>query len=150
MRYYIGIDPGVSGAMVVLNPDGSIVSMDNFSGWVQMSSVLRNYEGASDVLVGLEKVHGMPGMSVKSVSSFMANFGGYLALLDCFKVPYVLPPPRTWMAVVLGAFPKGESKPRALAYAQRRWPSLNLKKSHHGIVDALCIAEYLIKTHGST
>lgn len=142
MMIIVGIDPGsVSGAFAGIDKDGGVVFSEPFTNWKDVKSLLTAHR--SDIkLIGLEHVHGYPGMSVKAVSSFMSNFGGWIAALEILELSYELYPPPRWQKAILGSFPRGESKPRALEYARAKWPSLDLKKKDSGEVDALCIAEY--------
>lgn len=140
--YYIGCDPGQKGAWAILGPN-DYVKTHPFQSFSQFKTELETYQGS--LLVGLEKVHGFPGQGANSTFSFGAQFGGWLCLLELMRLPHLLIPPQTWQKAMLGSFPKGESKPRALDYAQRRFPNLNLKKSDDGVVDALLIALYVRK-----
>lgn len=142
---FIGIDPGESGALAFVDAAGFSFTC-KFNGWRAMRDILRPYARTTDSCVGIEKVHGFPGMNVKAMTSFMINFGGWISILECLEIPHVMIPPKTWQKEILGSFPKGKSKPTALKYANRKWPKLNLKKEDDGIVDALCIAQYMKQT----
>lgn len=142
MIYFCGIDPGKSGAWAILNEEGALY--DNGAG--DCFKCL-NHKDITPTLTVLEQVHAFPGQGVSSVFSFGANYGGWVATLEILEIPYQLVPPQKWQKAILGSFPKGESKLRALEFAQRRWPTLNLKKKDHGIVDALCIALYAMRLH---
>lgn len=143
---FAGVDPGASsGAIAFIDNDGVPILTRNFTDWKDIAGLLEPHRKGTHIIIGLEKVHGMPGMSVKAVSSFMSNYGGWLALLEVFEIPYISPPPFTWQRNILGTFPAKQSKPRAFAYAKQRWPTMNLKKSQEGVIDALCIAEYTRK-----
>lgn len=141
--FYLGIDPGESGAVAIIDSDGNPVYTSTFTSFKEFKIFLHlNHYTAENLFSVIEKVHGFPGMNVKAMTTFMINFGGWLATYDILAFPYQLFAPKTWQNKILGSFPKGKSKPTALAFAKRRWPALNLTKDDHGVIDALCIALY--------
>lgn len=147
--YFVGIDVGKTGGWAILTGDGSFHSMESFKSYKEFKRKLE-YFGSSfpkRFFTVLEQVSAMPGQGVTSMFSFGQNYGGWQALLEILEMPYQLSTPQKWQKAILGTFPKGQSKDRALAFVQRRWPELNLKKKDHGIVDALCIALYARELH---
>lgn len=145
---FAGIDPGASaGAIAFIDGEGVPIATKNFTNWKEMYSILEPHKKAKHLILGLEEAHGYPGMSVKAVTTFIGNFGGWRACLELLDIQNVELPVRTWQAKMLGHVPKGQTKQYALKYALRRWPTLNLqnfpnKKLREGIVDALIIAEF--------
>lgn len=142
MSYYCGIDPGKTGQWAVIDEDNTLI--DRGAGDCFKCLDNRDYV---PTLTILEQVHAFPGQGVSSVFSFGTNYGGWIATLEILEIPYQLATPQKWQKVILGSFPKGESKIRALEFAQRMWPKLNLIRKDHGIVDALCIALYAKQLH---
>lgn len=143
MTTFVGIDPGKTGGITSLRGDGKLV-WSKFTTWQEMKSFIDSEVRMSDsVFVALEDVHGFPGMHVKAVTTFMKNAGGWEALLEVMGVSHSLIPPTRWQKNVLGVFPKGESKPRALAFAQKYWPAQQFRKAHSGPIDAALLALYL-------
>lgn len=143
MTYFLGIDPGKTGAWAVINEQEDVV--DNGPGDCFICMTF-DYQPKTV----LEQVHAFPGQGVSSVFSFGENYGGWKATLEILEIPYELATPQKWQKAILGAFPKGESKIRALEFAQKKWPKLNLKKKDHGLVDALCIALYAKRLFGGS
>lgn len=141
-RVFIGIDPGVTGGWAIVTEDGSLHSYAEFSSWRTISEVLQDVQREHTIQAALEKVHSMPRDGGKSAFTFGANFGGWLALLESSNTSHLLVPPQTWQKAMLGTFPKGESKVRALDYVTRRYPGHQFFKSKCGINDAICIALY--------
>jgi len=145
---YLGIDPGSeTGAWAVINTSEHIET-----GTFECFKCFRdsNVISFSNTFCVLESVHCFPGMNSKAMTNFMTNFGGWQATLELLEISYQLIAPQKWQKQILGSFPKGQSKPRALAFARRKWPKLNLKKKDHGIVDALCIALYAKQLYENT
>lgn len=142
-QIYIGIDPGKSGAWAAINGNGQPVISSEFAGFTSFADEIALLKKAYTIrLVVLEQVHAMPRQGVSSMFTFGANYGGWQATLELLELPTLLVRPQAWQKALLGAMPKGESKPRALAYINRLYPTLHLKKSQHGLVDAFCLAEY--------
>ncbi len=141
------IDPGKSGAYVLVGSDGIPTFTSNFTCWTNVGAFLEPFKNQTEVLFALEKVHGNPLRGSKASFQFGASFGGWEALLQVFNIPHILVPPQTWQKAILGSFPKGESKKRAYSFATKRWPSMNLLVKQDGVIDALCIALYARKEH---
>lgn len=151
MKVTIGIDPGKTGGWAAIDAAGKCIDAEAFSNYsdftARMKLILLDYP----VSVVLEQVCAMPPISTggkkrfagtQSSFVFGANYGGWQATLELLKLPYQLVRPQAWQKAILGTFPKGESKARALAYAQRLHPDLGLKKKDSGISDAICMAHY--------
>lgn len=150
MKYFLGIDPGKTGGWAVLDSDGNHIASEVFTNFKTFGKKLDDLEvKAADMFGCIEHVHAIPKQGVNSVFTFGSNYGGWLAALEIFFIPHQLIPPVRWQREILGSFPPGESKQRALAFAQRRWPTLNLMKKDDGVVDALCIALYALRLHSN-
>lgn len=149
MNYWVGVDPGKTGGLAVVDHNGKYQYSTQFTDWKTHGNTLKTLMShtdndiASTVLVAIEKVGAMPRQGVSSMFTFGANFGGWISLLEYLSIPYILVPPIRWQKQILGSFPKGESKERAFKYISSRYPELNIKKSHSGIIDALCLALYI-------
>lgn len=144
---YAASDPGKTGGWAVISSDGIPLFTSAFQDWKSIYTLLKRFSDRADFMFALEKVHAMPGQGVSSMFSFGMNFGSWCTLLEVLNISHTLVPPQTWQKVILGSFPKGQSKVRALEFAQRKFPSLDLKKKDSGIVDALCLATYLRQHH---
>lgn len=138
-RVFFGADPGWKGGYAALDENGTVLFCHTFTNWKHVHSILSNKLPYAAML---EESHGFPGQSSKSIFSQGGNFHSWKALLEVNDVSYMEVPAKRWQKVILGTFPTGESKIRALAYAQRMWPTLELKKSDDGKVDALLMALY--------
>ena len=155
---YCGIDPGLDGAAAFLFPDGKRVEFYD-TPTVQigrkrdydlpgMADILRRLNdldtSVPQILVGLEKVHSMPGQGVTSMFSFGGGFRAWEAMLVYATLPYELVPPQRWKKALLDGMPKDKDSSRVVA--RRLFPQcandLKLKR-HHGRSDALLIAHYL-------
>lgn len=159
--YFIGIDPGVSGAFAVLNSIGEVVLLDSW----YMRHRLYGFEGEIKLAV-LEKVHSMPQQSVVAVTTFMKNAGHWEGVLEVKCWPYDLVTPQAWQKKILDFVPTKEPPPKdedskarttrlnknkvalktaIAAFVIRRYPDLKEKLSvrkNWGMADAICMALY--------
>jgi crossover junction endodeoxyribonuclease RuvC len=154
----IGIDPGLSGAIGILNEgryvdvvDMPIVSKG--SGSVKnevdpmgLIKILRSYAPADEyVMAVLERVNAMPGQGVSSVFSLGDSFGcARSAITACrFEMTYIAP--TQWKK----HFKLTSDKEMSRALAIRMFPDapLNLKK-HSDRAEALLMARWLHETKG--
>ena len=143
-KFFLGIDPGYSGAAAVITGTGKLVGIwDCPSDIPAMRQViLLDLSVKPPVFAAMENVHAMPKQGVTSTFKFGMNFGAWQAYLAMLTVPYELVAPRKWQQAVLDSG-NGNTKTRVLEWARRRWPNapLTLKK-HHNRADALGLAEY--------
>lgn len=146
---YIGIDPGKSGAVVLL--------MGHRKAEAIRTPLLRGaqYDGPSMVqalrqyplnakYVAIEKVHGMPKQGVVSTFTFGEGYGRWRGILDTLELPHILVTPQRWQKIICAGL-SGDAKSRAqqAVVAQLPWLELRpgkVRKPHQGIVDAACLA----------
>jgi crossover junction endodeoxyribonuclease RuvC len=149
---YIGVDPGLTGAIAAILPDGSIefhdmpvleVKKKQQLDYAGLAHILRRYPNRDNVMACIEQVGAMPGQGVSSMFKFGQVFGAALATIATLQIPYRTLAPQTWKRQFrLTGQEKDASRQRAL----EMWPQcvneLKLKK-HHGRADALLLAEYI-------
>ena len=146
---FIGIDPGTSGALVILK-DRDIMIRQIFSeeNYLESLRYIHNLmlQGESCVCC-LEHVHSMPRDSHKSAFAFGNNFGFIQGLLKAFDIPFELVTPQKWKK----EFSVTSDKNTSIAVAKRLFPKVDLRrtegskrctKDHDGIAEALLMAEY--------
>ena len=145
MKYFIGVDPGKSGAIVTIDEKGKIIEITEYT--EDPEEMLAHFwwnKGHIHPFARVEKVHAMPMQGVVSMFTFGQAYGRMLGILDALQVPYELINPRKWQAS-LNIPPKNKQtenqpqfKKRLLVEAKRRFPknSINLKTA-----DAVLIAE---------
>lgn len=163
MTRIIGIDPGKSGACVVLEdgkPTGAILTADRFllnvakgkrrkmqyvpnemARWLLEASAF-----GGPVAVVIERQQPYPQQG--GVSNYSTGYGyglwrGIIASLglECTEVH-----PKTWQKKVLAGQP-GDGKQRAVLFISSRLPDLDLtpglkRKPHDGLADAGCLCLY--------
>jgi len=158
MRFFIGIDPGLTGAVAVLSDDLPIIvdtPITTISDGKKskhdflpqgMAVILGTYAGRGDVIAALEAVHSMPEQGVASSFSFGRGFGMWEGMLAAFRIPYEKISPQRWKKDLLSDMPKEKDASRIRAQQLFPRAELNLKK-HHGRGDALLLAEYIRRTY---
>ena len=141
MKIYVGIDPGKSGALALLFPDGDIktIPFDSASYVIALNDLKGH-----DVMCCLEKVGAMPGQGVVSMFNFGHNFGFIEGILQANLIPYQLVPPQTWKK----EFSLTSDKAKSIEVCQKLFPKANLlatersRKPSDGIAEAVLMAEY--------
>lgn len=151
--YYIGIDPGENGGIVVLGldyRDTLLTKMpDNYKAVLAFVRLAGNFSTGC-----IELVHSMPNQGVSSSFKFGKSFGACEMVLNahCAEPPMVVPPQKWQKALGIAvrgkAEKKTEFKQRLRATAQKMFPRLG------GITlqtcDALLIAVYCKRLHEGT
>ena len=135
---YIGVDPGKTGAVAILDDKGKYINVLDF-GQEGLMSALIDYAPVVKFAY-LEKVHSMPGQGVVSTFSFGENFGWWQGVLGSLGIPYTTIRPQDWMKKYSLQKSSASDKP-GLEVARTLFPEapLHLKK-HHNRADALLIA----------
>src|ERR1035437_8333356 len=125
---YIGIDPGLSGAVAVITPDFNIV-YDTPTVLVEgektkrkylvpaMAMLLKPYASRQDVLAVLENVHSMPKQAVASSFCFGEGKGMWEGILAAFEIPVELVSPQRWKKAIMADQGKDKSAARFKAMA---------------------------------
>lgn len=171
MQFHIGVDPGVTGAVAVLETatrkvdlyDTPIVcvksgkKMKNVMDLHNVVSLMQMLTGGRDVLVTIEKVNAMPGkvagggrrtIGATSAFNFGVGYGMWLGVLASLRLPYQQVIPATWKRALMltGSDGKDADRIRAIQLYPQAAPQLNLKK-HHGRADALLLADWARRTY---
>jgi hypothetical protein len=149
---YIGIDPGLSGALAVLAPDGTlqalwdtpVLTLKVVRGTKHqydvpgMVALLQPYAGAG-LHVVIEESQAMPGQGVRSMFTCGYGYGLWLGILGALRIPYTPIRPMVWKK----AFSLGKDKEQARLRAMQLFPGADLRlKRHHGRAEALLLASW--------
>ena len=149
MTAILGIDPGCSGALVLVTEQGgyidhlpmptikvgtkSRVNGAAVAAWVRQYGITHAY---------LEQVGAMPGQGTASMFTFGHAAGVAEGILQGFNIPYTLVTPQAWKksAGLIGS-DKDAARSRAIQlYPELR--ALDAKAKGQAIADALLIARY--------
>lgn len=147
MQYtrFVGIDPGQSGALVILNPAMGIEECLVMPDKLTLRKIAKSL---SDAFVTIED----PGCSDQWSAASAMKFGHSVGFLEgLFEKPLMVHP-GTWQSQVWmkGSAQKG-AKAKSLEIAQMIWPMVDWRLSskhrvaHDGLVDAALIAYYGLK-----
>ena len=148
---FLGIDPGLAGALCALSAGGQILTLvdpptlhvGNKREYelAQMARTLRTF--APSACAALELTGPMPRQGVVSMWRMGLGMGVWEGLLAALNIPLVRVRPQRWQSVMLDGLPRG--KDAARYRAQSLWPDhaeqFSLKK-HDGRADAALIADW--------
>ena len=155
MILFFGIDPGLSGCLIVLDHSGRLVGCHDFpslkSGGRRellvptVARTIRDYVdqvGPDQIFCMLEKHTPRPGQGISSQCKSARIAGQLEGIVAGLGVSYELTHPATWSKVMRDV--EGpDKKTRSVLAASRRWPDLDLsRKKDHNRADAALIAEY--------
>lgn len=152
---YIGIDPGITGAIAILNPGFDPVVEDMPTTVVGKGTVKREGNGAllaeilrrgtRPVMATLERTSAMPGQGVASMFSMGVSRGVVLGVLGALGIPYVDVAPPTWKRHFRLT---GADKDASRTLALKMYPSLApllARKMDHNRAEAVLLAHYLLE-----
>ena len=148
---YIGIDPGLSGAIVWLNTNATVCYTKRFKDITdkELSNVMEEIRAMNkNCCAILEKVHAFPGMGVSTVWKFAQNYGMLQGLLLAHNIPFKLVTPQVWMSFYGMKKDANETKnawkKRLRGRAQELFPTADIKAE---TADAILIAHYCRKNY---
>jgi hypothetical protein len=154
-KCFIGVDPGLGGAIAAICPDGTIeiASMPVAGKELDVSLILDYFEmlGEFDRIVYIEAVHSMPKQGVSSSFKFGFVTGIVHGIVRTLALPLYTVTPQAWKKEILAGTDK--SKQASIDYCLRAYPSISLFRTERsrtyddGMSDALLIAEYGKRRH---
>ncbi len=148
----IGIDPGKSGAIAIME-NGSVIYCEPlpFIGdeldTRTLSMEILNRRSGKPCKAVLEKVHAMPGQGVCSMFTFGKIYGELRGMLKTLAISIIEPTPQAWKKEVLNGSNWKDNKAASCEYVMKRHPNVDLtpgrkKNPHDGMADAVCLAEF--------
>jgi crossover junction endodeoxyribonuclease RuvC len=148
-EYLIGIDPGISGAVVILGAGMAPIEWTRMpslkvgkSSRVDCAALARFLHDYGNAIAYVEQVHSMPTQGVASVFTFGHAAGAVEGVLAALMIPVTLVPPQTWKrrAGLIGK-DKDAARSRAIQLWPR-WNALGKKGEGQALADAALIARY--------
>lgn len=145
----LGIDPGISGALAILDPDGQAelvadlpVIRDRSLAWIDggsLQNILLDALRGRSCRAVVERVSAMPRQGVASSFAFGVGLGSILATLQTLRLPIELVTPAAWKL----AMGLGRDKRASLHRARLLFPAAELHLAKHSDrAEALLIAYY--------
>lgn len=139
----LGIDPGQSGALCVMNDQGEILAITKGN---NTEHDISRFIGAHPIKFAMiEKVHSMPGQGVSSTFKFGMNYGFLRGLLVAHKIPFEEITPGKWQSH-FGLKGKGKGKTEhknvLKGHAQQLYPDHKITLWN---ADAILIARYCVE-----
>jgi len=150
---YIGVDPGQSGGLILL--DDTMVKSTPMPEterdiWDWFDHIRQTTDIAPRAMI--EKVHSMPKQGVASSFKFGRGYGGLRMALIAAGIPFEEVTPQAWQKAL--AIPKRSKtetpvqwKNRLKALAQQLYPDIKVTLK---LADALLIATYCQRKHTGT
>ena len=120
---FIGIDPGLSGAVAVLSPAGRLVDVfdmpvvDKRVNATLLHDAVRFYVehvDAGRLSAVVEQVASRPGQGVASTFKFGTSYGVVLGVLGALEIPVTHVRPNVWKRAVGVTADKGSSRRKAI------------------------------------
>jgi crossover junction endodeoxyribonuclease RuvC len=144
----VGIDPGASGALVMLEDGQPIEWM--LMPTIKVGSATRvNASGVAHWMshlrpehIYMEQVGAMPGQGVTSMFNFGHSVGTVAGVMAALGIPHTLVTPQSWKkAAGLIGTDKDAARARAIQLWPR-WAELSLKGKGQALADAALIAKH--------
>ena len=149
----LGIDPGLTGALALLDRDGHAeliadlpIIRDKSLAWVsggELQSLLLNALQGRKCRAIVERVSAMPRQGVASSFAFGVGFGSILGVLQTLQLPLELVTPSVWKR----ALGLSSEKRVSLDKARLLFPAADLRLAKHdGRAEALLLAHWAQRT----
>ena len=149
---YVGIDPGITGAIGVIRSDGVVLVRDvptytksdgkkayNFYEMYKLlNGLVQNHDGVS---LTLEQQQAMPKQGVASTFQTGRGYGAWEALCWVTTPDFSIVSPRKWKK----ALGLTQDKERSRAMARKLYPVIDeelLRKRDHNRAEAILLAHY--------
>jgi crossover junction endodeoxyribonuclease RuvC len=147
----MGIDPGFSGALAVLDDDLNLefvmdmpiimVGKKRELDESKLSTIFSRWR-LRPMTIGIEKSQTMPNQGIVSSGRYMASYGFLRGLCVGNGLPYHLIRPQSWKKAMMPDM--GKDKGASIQKVTQLYPELRLTRvKDHGIADAILIARYL-------
>jgi hypothetical protein len=149
---YVGVDPGLHGAVGILAADGSLLAVHDTPtialtrsqgqrrefNLVALAQIVAPYAG-QPVHVMLEESQPMPGQGVRSMFTTGQGHGVWLGMLGALGLAHTRVRPATWKRALHLTADKEACRHRAM----QLFPTADLHlKKHHGRAEALLLAHF--------
>ena len=141
-KHFAGIDPGLTGAIAVINNHAQIIQVDDYS--AEPRKLFNIYQRLSklDLTVCIENIMFMSQQSFKNQFKYIATFFIQVFLLELFGIEYKIVDSRAWKKEFKITKDKKESFNLAKDIFDNSASVLLSVSKHHNRAEALLLAEY--------
>lgn len=142
----LGIDPGLTGGYALLDDGRAVLEPFPLAGGeVDLAELAIDWRSLEPDFAVLELVGAMPQQGLSSTFTFGRRVGEIRGVLAALGLRYYEVRPQAWKKVVLAGTAK--DKAAVVAWARRAYPGARLvlpgcRVAHHGLADALALAEF--------
>jgi crossover junction endodeoxyribonuclease RuvC len=159
-KVFIGIDPGLDGAIVKLYHDGSwgyyTIPTIRVGGGKEIDLIklcIYIHSSCQRIAVVVEKVHSMPKQGVASSFKFGKGYGSILGILTAYNYPFTEVAPQTWKKAMM---PDMQKNKEAAIYRAKQLITIGSgildgiknKKHRIAVAEAYLMARYAQKMEG--
>ena len=174
MKCYVGVDPGLWGAVAALDEDGRLIFaqdtpiievkrgktpkgnvkvrhlyLPTAMADVMVENLLKDVVQPDSVIVGVENVHSMPAQGVSSTFSLGRGLGLWEGIIAALRLPVEMIEPAVWKRAM--GIPAGSDKSGSIELALRLFPSAPIvRKKDNGRADAILLAEFCRRKHAGS
>lgn len=142
MTIILGIDPGITGGLAWLYPDGKVVASDipTAGGEVDVDMIAAKLHEFRPGMAVIERAGAMPKQGVASTFKYGVAYGALRAVVAVLEIPQHLVTPGKWK----NHFRLDSDKEKSRALAIRLWPGTGYfsRVKDHGRAEAALIARY--------
>ena len=155
----IGIDPGISGGITVIDKNGAIknkyimpiIKSAKGKNEIDIKRVVDIFENARPIkMIGIERQQAFQKQGVSSTFKTGRGFGILEGIAAGMKIPYMIIGAKIWQKKMFEGMGKSDTKQLSKIIAQRLYPNEDFRaterctKIHDGITDSLAIALFLL------
>lgn len=154
---YLGIDPGLTGAVAIIHENGTCSLYDPPSVLIkngkktrgeydiqEMTKIIRDYSSGTHAII--ENGIAMPGLSSNTVATVFHGIGIWKGIMAAYGIPFSTIAAATWKKEFSLW---GKDKNASILRAKELFPDADITlKKHDGRAEALLMAEYLRRTLG--
>lgn len=156
-QFFIGIDNGLYGGIVILNDFGYIEqryvmpvigSAKKEYDLQYIADIFKSIYDTSIYHVSLEKSQPFYKDGAKQAFKTGYGYGCMQGVLNALRISYEIVAPKEWQKKIFKGMNTNDSKTNSALFCQRKWPEYNWRVSekskqiHYGLCDAACIAYY--------
>lgn len=151
MTLWIGVDPGLHGAIAILDQAGELVSVTDLPvirdlslAWIDggsLQSIILDALRGRPARAIVERVSSMPGQGVASSFLFGVGLGSVLSVLQALHIPLEFVTAAVWKR----SYGLGKDKHASLHKARLLYPTAELHLAKHdGRAESLLVARYAL------